>query len=319
MAIEPEQVEHQTPEMSVNPRGDLLNSIEKPALREKVASLRADGPYDWISLFPRVSGWGAPGEVKRHVKLLRAVEPRLEQLMFPDERIEFVTNGVLNSFVEQYFMGIWAFVINQTIFLFTNYRVVLVNWDGKKKARAMMWQIPYGRLKKYNAAVNFGSLGFKLSSGGTHKFVKVPRGDRKRLKEFMAAKLEQARTDGDVFPCHTDRDPLCPGCAAPLPPKSPSCPECLDEFVRPSTPMLFSMLLPGLGHLYLGHIALGVMVMLGFIFFAFVMIMIVVRDGLSALPFALIALACAIGVDALVTRHVARKGVLSKRLAWRGY
>ena len=298
-------------------REALLRSVAHERAREALASLRAWDAYAWARLFPRTSGLGAASDIRRRVRMLRSVEGRLDFLLFPGERIEFVTRGILNSFVEQYFMGIWSYVVNRTVFLFTNYRVILLNSDRKSRAKVMMWQIPYARMRKYGAGTVAGSVGFKLSRR-TYKFFGVPRGDRKRLKEFMRGKLEAARTGALEFPSHEDRDPLCPRCGTPLVARARACAECGDEMINPMVPAAMSLAIPGLGDLYLGHHSMAAVELVGFAMVLLIVLAMVVGGGGADVAAGLVLLAAANTFDAVVTFHVARKGALPRRLAWKG-
>ncbi|HZW10446.1 MAG TPA: PH domain-containing protein [Phycisphaerales bacterium] len=295
-----------------------LGSISNEKVRRSLAALTQPHAYRWDTLFPKVDGLGAAGEVHRRVRMLRSIEPRLDVLLYPGEQVEFVTKGTLNSWAEQYFMGIWSLVINRTVFLFTNYRVILLNSDGKGRAKSLMWQIPYDRLGKFKTSGVSGTTTFKLASGAAYRFVGVPRADRKRLREYVASRLDSARSSDVAFPSHSDRDPLCPLCATPTPPKARACAECNEPFVHPRVPALLSLLVPGLGDLYLGHRTMAVMEFIGFAFLLLVAAGMMLSGTSQDILTACIIVAVANGVDAAMTYHVARKGVLSRRLAWRG-
>jgi len=299
-------------------RDDVLASISSDRIRQRLLSLQKPEAYDWGSLFPKTDGMGAAADIKRRVRMLASVEPRLDTLLYPGERIEFVTKGMLNSWAEQYFMGIWSMLINQTLFLFTNYRVIQISADSKGRAKTMMWQIPYARMQKYGAGTFSGSVSFKLGNGGALRFSGVPHKDRKQLKSLVAGKLDLAGQGQLEFPSHADRDPLCCRCATPISRKTRSCAECGDEFINPIVPAIMSLIVPGVGDFYLGHRVMGVFELLGFAVVLLFAVGIVITDGLAALPIALIVVVIANAFDGAMTLHIARKGVLAKRLAWRG-
>jgi hypothetical protein len=295
-----------------------LTGIANEKIRRTLTTLTQPHVYRWDTLFPRTDGIGAAGEVQRRVRMLKSIEARLDVLLYPGEQIEFVTKGTLNSWAEQYFMGIWSLVINRTVFLFTNYRVILLNSDGKGRAKSLMWQIPYDRLGKFKTNGVSGTTTFRLAGGGAYRFVGVPRADRKRLRDYVATRLDSARASDLAFPSHTDRDSLCPHCATPVQPKARACSECAEPFILPRVPALLSLAVPGLGDLYLGHRTMAFMELLGFAFLLLVVGSLVLAGTPADLAGAALLLVLANSIDAAMTYHVARKGVLSRRLAWRG-
>lgn len=298
-------------------REALLASVRSDAARRRVEALRPDGPYDWATLFPKTSGMGAASDIKRRARILSAIEPRLDHLLYPGERLEFVTTGALNSWLEQYFMGAWSLLVNRTAFLFTNMRVVLINADLKDRPKTLMWQIPYERMRSYGSGVLVGSVAFKTTSGRSFRFASVPSADRKRLRDAMAARLAAVRSEGIPFPSHADRDPLCFQCGTPTPPRVRACQECGDPFIRPEIPALLSFIVPGLGHLYLGHRTIAAMEVGGYaLAVGFLVVQLVTVGVTPILPVMAVVLPMAHISDAAITWHIARKGNLPRRLAW---
>lgn len=292
-------------------RETVLAGIQDEKVRAMIAGLSRPDAYDWSHLFPKTTGRGASGDVKRRVRMLRSLEPRLDYLLFPDERIEFVTMGVLNSFVEQYFMGIWALIINRTMLVFTDMRLILVQCNGSGVAKSMMWQIPYHRIGNYTGSL--GVIKFRVDGGQLYTFSGVPGDDRKRLKEYVQSRVARTREAGAEFPSFAGRDSLCPACASPVPAAAESCPECGESFTKPHVPAIMSLIVPGLGHMHLGHHVMAVFEMAGFA------IVIAVCAGLTLAgewPVAVALLATANFIDGAVTYHVAKKGKKLARRAW---
>ena len=228
-------------------RERFVAGFEKETLKELVESL-GEHPYYYPQIFPKTEGWGAKGEIKRKVNLLKKVEPLLEKLLFPGEEVRFVTKGVYSSIGEQYFMGWMSHFINQTVFLYTNYRIVLMNSDSRGKPLQMKWHIPYDQIRKFTAGSFIsGATIFKLKDKKSFSFGGIPKGDRKALKEFVAGMIERAETEDFHLPHFQGRDDLCPECFAPVEPKLRACAKCGEEFINPSTPALMSLALPCLG------------------------------------------------------------------------
>lgn len=297
---------NENPVTSSDPR------VENPRLDTLTARLARKDLYEMPTVFPRTDGMGSGKDIKRRIRMLESVEPRLDLLLYPEERIEFVTTAVLNSLAEQYFMGLWAIVINRTLMLFTQHRVILIQADGKGRAKHLAWQIPYTRLQGFKTGMMTSSARFKLENGKVYKFAQMPRRDRKLLRAFMEARATRAGEASFEFPSHEPRDSLCPACCTPLPARVRSCAECEESLADPKVPALMSLAVPGSGHLYLGHRGLGLVELAGFCFLLLAMVMVVI-DNPSEWWIALAIIAIFNTADGLITLHVARKGMLSKR------
>jgi len=282
-----------------------------PRVTAMIDSLQQSDRYNRETLFPRTSGFRAKADTKRRVTMLRSIESRLDLLLYPGETVEYVATAVLNSWVEQYFLGIWAQTINRTLLVFTQHRAIILLSDSKGRAKQQAWQIPYHRLKKYGAAVWVGSVKFKLDNGKSYKFMGMKKHDRKNLKEYMQQRLSIPPEESLEFPNHNARDPLCPGCWSPAPPKALICEHCDERFINPTTPALMSLALPGLGDLYLGHTVIAVVEMIGFAIVLLIATNLVVSDP-GAWPFALLLIAIANIFDSLATLYIAKKGVISR-------
>lgn len=293
-------------------REQLLESVADPQISALIAQLRRPESYDFERLFPRTSGRGSLADVRKRVIMLTSIEPRFDHLLYPDERIGFVAKGVLNSFVEQYLMGIWAIFINRTLILLTNYRAILVQCDSSGRARLMAWQIPYQRVKRYGGHAN--PVKFRLDDNTALSYTGIPSKDRKLIGAFVRAQLDRLDRDGAQFPSHKPRDPLCPRCGTPVPPNTYACPECAERFTHPMKPTLMSLLVPGLGNLAMGQTGLAIVEMCGFAFF--VALAIVLALAVNPL-LGLLVIAVTNTFDAAMTHHVARKGVRPARFAWR--
>jgi hypothetical protein len=298
-------------------RVEVLHAAPSPKVRAALESLERHDAYDWSRLFPKTAGIGAAGDIKRRVRMLRSVEPRFDYLLYPEERVEFVTKGVLNSFAEQYFLGLWSIMISRTLFLFTNYRVLLIHCDRRGRAKSMMWQIPYHRVRKYGAGGVTGSVGFKLDDGKNYKFAGVPRADRKRLKSYVRAQIDRVRAEQFEFPSHSARDPLCPACATPQPRAARDCAACGEAFVNPIKPALMSCVIPGLGDFYLGHRGMAIIELLGFALLLFIVFGAFVSGDTNLITTWLVLLAIANAIDGAITFHIARKGMKLRSRAWK--
>lgn len=277
-----------------------------------IGRLQRTDRYRMDSLFPRRRGMGARSETKRRVATLLSLEPRLDTILYPEETIEYAAHATLNSYAEQYFLGIWAFVINRMVMLFTEHRVILVCVDKKGRVKHQAWQIPYSRMKRYKPGTHLGSIKFKLDDGRTYKFAQMAKRDRKYLRDYMQTSLSQPREERSQFPCHTARDPLCPACYSPMPPKTAVCPDCGDRMIDPKVPALMSLIVPGTGDLYLGHRGLALFEFAGFAFLLLNAVVRFARQEPEWVAFAVVLVIANI-FDAAITFHIARKGAISRR------
>ena len=294
-----------------------IDQIENVKIRARITPL-TDGPFDLPSLFPKTKGLGIQSVIKHRVKLLNQVKGQLGTLLYPDEQVRFITRGTLNSLVEQYFMGLLSMFINRTVFLITNYRVILLNTDRKNRPKTMKWQIPFHQIQKYKntGLLSFTAL-FKLKDGKKWKFVHMPRADRKLFQQYIRESMAHVEESGFEFPSFGGRDNLCPSCCSPVESKVYECSECEETFIKPSKPAMLSAMLPCLGDFYLGHRVAG-----AFELYGYFMTWVIAIGAASAGD--AVGIAIAVGVllfyhtlDTAVTYHTAKKGLIPTSAAWR--
>ena len=118
---------------------------ERELIRQRLAKLKIsisdDIPYRLESVFAQTTGWGGNGEIKRRAKLLRNVEPKLYEILLPSEEVLYVAKGVQHSFLESYLMGVWASLLNQTVFVLTNLRLLMMRSNSSGKPQETLWVI----------------------------------------------------------------------------------------------------------------------------------------------------------------------------------
>ncbi len=273
--------------------------------------------YNFATLFPTAKKRKARKNAKRRVILAKQVEKVFPKLLYPGEHVRFITRGTLNSFVEQYFLGLVALLINRTVFVVTDFRVLLINCDGKGRPHQMKWQIPFEELIVFKPGGMIGSTVFQARDDKKLKFSGVHRDDRKAIESVISERIETAKRAEIAFPHHRGRDPLCPICATPVMMKSNSCQECGDEFVKPIKVAMLSLLLPCLGEFYLAHRGIGLLELFGYAITLMVVMAISTSGEPNAWIVGVILLAFAHIFDAFLTNHVASKGIRSKSLAWK--
>ncbi|MFP6762424.1 MAG: hypothetical protein VB858_02360, partial [Planctomycetaceae bacterium] len=75
-------------------------------------------------MFPKLEGWGSKSGIRRKVVLIGQIEPIPGDLLLPNEEVMYMANGVQHSAQEALTIG--ANLINQTVFVLTNLRLVML-------------------------------------------------------------------------------------------------------------------------------------------------------------------------------------------------
>ena len=284
---------------------DLLGADVEPA------------PYEFALLF-QADGWLARKRAKDRFKMLRALDPKLRQILRSGERVYFVTSGTTANMAEQFFVGAFvAQAMNRRALVFTTERVLLLHIDRRKRPRELVSQISYTSIAEVKAMWS-GYCRLTLRNNEKLNFVGVPKADRKNLAAFLVDVVKRG-TAAPFGGSAQALEHLCPHCFAVVPGHPEQCPTCRGGFKRAHIAMLRSLLFPGLGDFYLGHRAVAVFEMLGA---AFVWLGLVVAP-LTGAPDAngnvvkmdagnwatvIVTLAVIHGIDAAATRHFALKG-----------
>lgn len=266
----------------------------------------ADSRYLYQHIF-QDSGMFSKRRLARKFRIMKGVDAFLGKILEPDEKVFHVTQGVLNSFVEQMFLGWVTNIINRKAFVFTSKRLLLIQIKGKENIGELKAVIRYASIKRLKRTWN-GLLKIDLHNGKTYSFIGVPKGDRKFIASTIQGLIEktasEASKEGQVN--------LCPECGARVEGLPASCAACGKPFKNPAKAAWLSLLFPGLGDFYLGHRGLATLEIAGT---AFVWLSIFIPDAQEPVTGAELAISAAIsfillhGIDALVTRHTARKGI----------
>lgn len=264
--------------------------------------------YAFSKIF-ETQGWGAKGRNKLRLKLLQGLDAQLDDILHDGERVSYVTWGTEYSLLEEYFLRIWAYYMNQRALLLTNERLLVLQLSYRRKILALKSQVRFPAIQKIKRAWN-GLVMITPKQGKRLDLARIPGAMR---KPFVAA-LESLRKTAQPSPVVT-REHLCPHCYEPIAEIVPSCPKCRGTFKSARKATWLSFLFPGLGDLYLGHRWLGWFQIAGGVF-----VWSLVLSGLphgegTATAVGALAITCAIffvmlhGVDAVVTGHTARKGL----------
>lgn len=273
--------------------------------------------YRVESLFPKVTGLGWKGAIKKKHALIACVEPTLRQALSPHETVLFVSKGVQHSFVEQYFMGIWAQTINQTVFVLTSARLLMLRTNSKGVPKQTFWSIYYSQIEAFNPSWT-GVLQLRLRDGKKLKFTGFPKPDRRAMPELFQTALQEFRKVGFDPQVTQSMENLCSHCFNRVPKGEYACGPCGTEFWTPTAVALRSLIVPSWGDICLKHYVLACVEMAGFLFAWFVAIGAILSglnngEWVGGLLFAAVVLIFTHGADAALTYAMAKKGLHPRR------
>ncbi|QDT36463.1 hypothetical protein [Stratiformator vulcanicus] len=296
--------------------GDEPVTAEK-RLNELRLSLSPEINYRLSTIFPKVEGFGWRGNFKAKHKLLKKVEPTLLDARIEGEEICYVAKGAQYSLLEQYFMGIWAAHVNQTVFVLTNARLLLMRCDAKGKPKKTFWMIYYSQIEQLKSSWN-GVVVLKLKDGKKLKFTGFPKKDRQEMPRIFEELLETYRERNFDPEVTQSRENLCSACFTVVPLGEYDCERCGATFWPPKQLALRSLVFPSWGDWLMGHHLLGFFELIGmamtwFIAVGLITVAINEADGGAALV-ALFMIITLHGVDAALTYSLANKGLHPKRL-----
>jgi len=241
---------------------------------------------------------------KLKFKLLGAVQAPLEALLEQDEQVLHVAAATAYYPVELFFGNGWLTTLyNRYVVVGTNRRLVAVNTNYKMtKPTHYLFQFPYHTIKKTSRGLFGTSLVLTRKKGKRRIFIGLKRILSAEMKRLISANIDPSPgLDANALPPEN----LCPACYNALPDKISSCPKCRTQFKNSRKAALRSLLLPGLGDIYLGHRFLGCLELLGSLFvWAIVAILLFSDESVMAIGLFLIYN----GFDSLLTLHMAKKG-----------
>lgn len=219
-------------------------------------------PYRFDQIF-QGEGMRARRLSRQRFQLLRRLEEDLGRMLEPGEQIEYVSWGVEYSFVEAYFMGLWHYLLNRRAVLLTDRRILLLQIDSRRRLRELKYQIRYDAIRRF-ARGTFGYLGLELLDKQKVLLTGLPRADRKAIRARIEQRLEAHGSASAARAAHgAGKENLCPHCFRPVHGLPERCGACAGAFKSGARAGWLSLALPGLGDIYLGHRALGVVELLG--------------------------------------------------------
>lgn len=287
-------------------------------LQELGLSLDPAIPFNLATVFPKISGWGAKGSIRKKHQLIVRVQDRLKQMLKAGEEVLYVAKGVQYKLSEQFFMGLSANLINQTVFVLTNLRVLMLHADTKGRPRHTFWTIYYSQIQQFKPTWT-GNVLLHLRDGTKLRFTGFGTIARKEMPRIFQEALRSYRELGFDPEVTQSRENLCSFCMEVVPKDQYRCPSCGAEFWHPREVALRSLIFPSWGDILMRHWGLAVVEMLayGLVWLGLIVLLLKALATPPKLPAALLTVAFVLaiehGVDALLTYYVAKKGLHPKK------
>lgn len=221
-------------------------------------------PYDFKSIF-QGEGFFARRASQRKLKLLKCVDEQLRAMLWPGEKVVFLSTGAPYAFWEAYLLGGAFYYLSLTALALTTERLVLIQINTRRVPQRLRSQILLTDIERIGRSA-FGNSTIRLRSGKRYMLAYVPRRDRTRLTTLLTEVQPQAVK----VSAEHGIEQLCPYCYAAVPGHPDACPACGGPLKSPRRAALLSLLFPGLGTIYLGYwrfglfkVALGVLFWIG--------------------------------------------------------
>jgi hypothetical protein len=277
-------------------------------------TLDAEILYRLESMFAKVSGWGAKGEIKRRAKLVKAIEPTLKEMLLPKEEVLYVAKGIQYSFAEQYFMGaLWANLLNQTVFVLTNLRLLMMRSKSNGTPTHTFWVLYYSEIAEFKPSWT-GVLKLKLRDKSAISFTGFPKLDRKAMPPIFQSALDRYHELGFEPPVSQSRENLCAECFQVVNKGRFVCQHCGAEYWKPMAVALRSLVFPSWGDFCMKHYGMAIMELIGYACSWFVAISLLTGpDPEAGVVGAGLIFLLEHPLDAAMTHAVAKKGLNPRR------
>lgn len=260
-------------------------------------------------LSPTKKGRYKTGKNKYKIRILRAVHDRVVQILNDGEKVMRIGRGTAYYPLELFLGNGWlTMMYNHYAILCTNQRMLFVNINSRiNRSTHYLFQMSYSDIKKVKRSTVFHHLILYRRQGKRRIFTAVKGYLGKELRAFVE-KMKAA--SGYTAPEHVSLEKLCPSCFVPLADGLGHCPKCGADFRLPQKAMVRSLMLPGLGDMYLGHRALGALEMLGSVYVWVLVTTCVLAGDTKNFLIAAVLLSFFNGLDGLLTYHMAKKGYM---------
>ncbi|MBM3999238.1 MAG: hypothetical protein FJ297_06810 [Planctomycetes bacterium] len=276
--------------------------------------------YRYETLFAKIDGWGAAAYLRRKHKLHRNVEPFLGRVLRDGEEVLIIGKGVYQGALEQYLMGaLLAQLVNQTVFILTNLRLIMVHSDTKGVPGHTYWTVFYNQIDTFKSTW-LGMIHLKLRDGKKLSFAGFEKLDRTRMPAIFQQAIADYRELGFDPAVSQSRENMCGHCLALVPAGEYVCPKCGTTFWTPTELALRSLAFPSWGDFLMRHRSAAWCELVGYLISWFVIVMVLldgVRQGgggvAPTVTGVVVLLAIGHAVDAFVTYYIGRKGLYIKK------
>ena len=265
-----------------------------------------DGPYSFSTIFDNRT-WQARRRSKLKFRLLQVIDAKLQSMLQEGERVRYVTQGCGVSFWESYFLGWVVYFLNRRAIVITNHRVLLLQIGSRNMPRELVAQLRYSAIARVSSTL-LGNTKLHLGNGAVHVFAHVPKEDRRLLQSLVKWTGLKPGVD------HAGFEDLCSYCYTVVDGQPERCGSCGGTFKSSLRAALLSLAFPGFGDWYLGHKTFALLEMAS----AALIWVAVLKSDRPVTPVGRLVMAGLVvlflhGVDALTTRHIARKGLYPDR------
>jgi len=216
-------------------------------------------------IFTNPKGEEKKGIRKRNEKALDQLQEALPRLLQPDEAVLYIARcEAPASFGDQFSLGWYVYQVTGSVLVVTNQRILHFfvrpktfggrdGWNWRRSVRAVAW----GDIAELKVSGWFSpSATLKYRNGKKEKFWRLRGEDGKKLRRLAETILPGAASESTAAQGIAS---LCPRCFAALAPDLYQCAQCRLLFKDKATALRRSLLIPGGGYFYTGHIFLGVM------------------------------------------------------------
>jgi hypothetical protein len=252
---------------------------------------------------------------RARAKAARSLVPVLRQALEPGEKIRFISAGGYTYHVWEHMFGAgaWAIYANGATLVCTDRRLLLFNVKHRSRSpKDIKNAISFSDIKSVRGFA--GNLTFRLRDNTKVQVAGLPFADARELRSRLQREIENPmRSLTPLVSGMRLLQHLCPACCKPVANVNAlQCASCRAEFRSGRTAALRSLLLPGLGDIYLKHTVPGALELIGSAVVWLVFLNALFFGDGGAIVSGFLLLAIVNGTDYFVTRAMAMKGIVAK-------